>query len=61
VQHQPRGRQLGLHVGQHPLQALEFADRPPELLPPLGEIHREVEAPAATPMATVPAPTRWLL
>jgi hypothetical protein len=31
VQHQPRGGELGLHVGQHPLQALKFADRPAEL------------------------------
>ena len=43
VEHQPRRGELGLHVGEHPLQALEFADRPAELLAVLRPVERMIE------------------
>ncbi len=43
IKHQPRGGELRLHVGQHPLQALKFGDRPAELLALLRPIERVLE------------------
>src|SRR5829696_581461 len=60
MQRRPRRIERQRHVGQHPLQALEFSDRPPELLALSSRRSWLSQMLPASPSATVPAPTRWL-
>jgi hypothetical protein len=61
MKRQPRGIERHRHVGQHPLQALKFGDRPPELLALLHEGHGLLKRALRQSERDVPAPTRWLL
>ena len=56
MQHQPGRRELRLHIRQHPLQPLELADRPPELLPLPHERQSQIKRSGRNPHRHRPRP-----
>jgi hypothetical protein len=61
MKRQPRGIERHRHVGQHPLQALEFGDRPPELLALFHEGHGLLKRALRDPERDCSGADPWLL